>query len=208
MAGQQVFNMGQIIYILSNKSQSVVPAIVDEQVVRKIRKADGIHEVVSYKLCIGPKDRQQVVDLARIDGEVFDSLEAIRSTLVERLTGFVDDLVKNTQKNVLNWYGVTTDNQLVDTFGQETANEGKFDPAQLVHAVNSGLQLQGTQSHSLQLQQQQQQQTVNPHMSLRDNIRAMVEESDDGMQGLAIQGNAGPQTVILEDGTKVQVKLN
>ena len=207
MAGQQTYNMGQIIYILSNKSQSVVPAIVDEQVVRKIRKNDGIHEVVSYKLCIGPKDRQQVVDLARIDGEVFDSLEAIRTTLVERLTGFVDDLVKNTQKNVLNWYGVTADNQLVDTFQNDSLQEGKFDPAQLVHAVNNGLQIQGVTPHSLQLQQPQQQ-AMSPHLSLRDNIRAMVEENEDGMQGLGIGAPHTPQTVILEDGTKVKVKLS
>lgn len=201
MAGQQVFNMGQIIYILSNKTQSVVPAIVDEQVVRKIRKADGIHEVVSYKLCIGPRDRQQVVDLARIDGEVFDSLDSIRVTLVERLTGFVDELVKNTQKNVVNWYGITPDSQLIDTFNQETANESKFDPAQLVHAANNGLSLQGTQ------QRAPQQQVLNTHLSMRENIRAMVEPQDDGMQGLGLPGNTGAQTVILEDGTAVKVNL-
>jgi hypothetical protein len=201
MAGQQVFNMGQIIYILSNKTQSVVPAIVDEQVVRKIRKADGIHEVVSYKLCIGPRDRQQVVDLARIDGEVFDSLDSIRDTLIERLTGFVDELVKNTQKNVMNWYGVSADNQLVDTFNQETTSEGKLDPAQLVQAANNGLALQGTHHRGLV------QQGVNPHMSIRDNIRAMVEPQEDGMQGLGLPGNSGAQTVILEDGTAVKVNL-
>jgi hypothetical protein len=213
MAGQQTYNMGQIIYILSNKSQAVVPAIVDEQVVRKIRKADGIHEVVSYKLCIGPKDRQQVVDLAKIDGEVFDSLESIRDVLVERLTGFVDDLVKTTQKNVLNWYGIATDNQLVETIRGDQTPEGKFDPAQLVHAVNNNIPIHGgsVTAHSLQLQQPMptQQQGINPHMSVRDNIRAMVEEPEDGMQGLAI-GNPGdntPKTVILEDGTRVQVKL-
>lgn len=204
MAGQQTYNMGQIIYILSNKSQTVVPAIVDEQVVRKIRKADGIHEVVSYKLCIGPKDRQQVVDLARIDGEVFESLEGIRETLVERLTGFVDELVKNTQKNVLNWYGITADNQIIDSVKGESGTESKFDPAQLVHAVNNNLSIQGSSSqHSLQLQQQQA--TMNPHMTLRDNIRAMVEPEDE-MQGLALN-NQGPQTVIMPDGTRVQVKL-
>lgn len=207
MAGQQTFNMGQIIYILSNKSQAVVPAIVDEQVVRKIRKADGIHEVVSYKLCIGPKERQQIVDLARVDGEVFESLEAIRTTLVERLTGFVDDLVKNTQTNVMKWYGVTTDNQLVETIAGENHGEPKFDPAQLVHAVNNGLLIQGGTTNSLQLQNQPTQ-NINPHMTLRDNIRTMVEEPDDGMHGLGLNGNHTPQTVILEDGTKVQVKLN
>lgn len=201
MAGQQNFNMGQIIYILSNKTQSVVPAIVDEQVVRKIRKADGIHEVVSYKLCIGPRDRQQVVDLSRIDGEVFDSLDSIRVTLVERLTGFVDELVKNTHKNVMNWYGVTADSQLVDTYSADMTNESKFDPAQLVQAANNGLSLQGMQQRGTQ------QQTLNPHMSVRDNIRAMVEPQDDGMQGLGLPGNNGTQTVILEDGTAVKVNL-
>jgi hypothetical protein len=203
MVGQQTYNMGQIIYILSNKSQTVVPAIVDEQVVRKIRKADGIHEVVSYKLCIGPKDRQQFVDLARIDGEVFESLEGIRDTLVERLTGFVDELVKNTQKNVLNWYGIATDNQIIDSIKGESGSENKFDPAQLVHAVNNNLSIQGPSSqHALQLQQQA---SVNPHMSIRDNIRAMVEPEDE-MQGLGIN-NQSPQTVIMPDGTRVQVKL-
>lgn len=207
MAGQQTFGMGQIIYILSNKSQAVVPAIVDEQVVRKIRKADGIHEVVSYKLCIGPKERQQIVDLTRVDGEVFESLEAIRATLVQRLTGFVDELVKTTQTNVMKWYGVTADNQLVEASTGENNGEPKFDPAQLVHAVNNGLSIQGVPAHSLQLQNQPVQ-NINPHMTVRDNIRAMVEEPDDGMQGLGLNDRNAPQTVILEDGTKVQVKLN
>lgn len=213
MAGQQTYNMGQIIYILSNKSQAVVPAIVEEQVVRKIRKADGVHEVVSYKLCIGPKERQQVVDLARVDGEVFDSLESIKNVLVERLTVFVDELVKTTQKNVLNWYGIVADNQLVETI-QGDQNPGvKYDPAQLVHAVNNNLPIHGTTTHGLQLQQpvHSQHPGMNQHLSIRDNIRAMVEEPDDGMQGLALNSNNNNnnamQTVILEDGTRVQVKL-
>jgi predicted transcriptional regulator with HTH domain len=124
MAGQQ-FNMGQIIYILSNKTQSVVPAVVDEQVVRKVRRSDGIHEVISYKLSIGPKERQQSVDLSKIDGEVFSSLEAVKATLLERLTGFIDELVRTTQKNVMNWYGIDSENQ----FNQEFDNGTKLDPA-------------------------------------------------------------------------------
>jgi hypothetical protein len=212
MAGQQTYNMGQIIYILSNKSQAVVPAIVEEQVVRKIRKADGVHEVVSYKLCIGPKERQQVVDLARVDGEVFDSLESIRSILVERLTVFVDELVKTTQKNVLNWYGIAPDNQLIETIQSDQNSGVKYDPAQLVHAVNNNLPIHGSVTHGLQLQHPVQPQApgINQHLSIRDNIRAMVEEPDDGMQGLALNSSNNSnamQTVILEDGTRVQVKL-
>jgi predicted transcriptional regulator with HTH domain len=193
MAGQQ-FNMGQIIYILSNKTQSVVPAVIDEQVVRKVRRSDGIHEVISYKLSIGPKERQQSVDLSKIDGEVFSSLEAVKATLLERLTGFIDELVRTTQKNVMNWYGIDSENQ----FNQEFDNGTKLDPAQILETMNSGLTIQ----------KQQSQPSINPHMSIRDNIRTMVEDPEDGMQGLGIPGNQGPQTVILEDGTKVQVNLN
>jgi hypothetical protein len=214
MAGQQkTLNIGQIIYILSNKSQSVVPAIVAEEDTRKVRKLDGIHEVVNYKLCIGPKERQRVVELNRIDGEVFESLEAIKETLVGRLTSFVDDLVKTTQTNVLNWYGVTADNQALEA-GDGVAHSGdKFDPEQLIHAVNNNLPLQNSnQTHPLQLQggMPQQQQGLNPHATMRDNIRQMVAPEDDGMQGLGLGGpiEHGQTFAVLPDGTRVPVKLN
>jgi hypothetical protein len=72
MAGQIKYEIGQIIYILSNKTQTVIPAIVEEQVDRKIRRADGVHTILNYKLSLGPKERRQVVDLAKIDGEVIN----------------------------------------------------------------------------------------------------------------------------------------
>lgn len=210
MAGQRAYNIGQIIYILSNKSQSVVPAIVAEEDTRKVRKLDGVHEVTNYKLCIGPKDRQKVVELSRIDGEVFESLEEIRETLVGRLTSFVDDLVKTTQGNVLNWYGVTADNQALEAGDDHSGGGGeKYDPGQLVHAVNNNLPLQTTNQHPLQLQGGGMGQTssINPHNSLRDNLRQMVSDDEDGMQGLGMNSQ-GPQFVIMPDGTRVPVKLN
>lgn len=205
MAGQRTYNIGQIIYILSNKSQSVVPAIVAEEDTRKVKKLDGIHEVVNYKLCIGPKDRQRVVELSRIDGEVFESLDSIRETLIGRLTAFVDELVKSTQGNVMNWYGVTADNQALEAGDGINTGGDKFDPGQLVHAVNNNLPLSpNTNQHPLQLQNGIQG-SMNPHNSLRDNLRAMVEE-DDGMQGLGLNGS--PQMIIMPDGTRVPVKLS
>jgi len=207
MSGQQTFNMGQIIYILSNKSQAVVPAVVDEQVVRKIRKPDGVHEVVSYKLCIGPKDRQQIVDLSRVDGEVFDSLESIKTVLVERLTGFVDQLVKTTQNNVLNWYGIMPGSEVVNGgIVDSSGAENKFDPAQLVHAVNNNLPLQtaqvNNQPHPLQIQGA----PLNPREQIRENLRAIVTGQDEFNNGM-VRDNSETQTLILEDGTRVKVRL-
>jgi len=210
MAGQQTvhYNIGQIIYILSNKSQSVVPAIVAEEDFRTVKKLDGVHEVVNYKLCIGPKDRQKMVELSRIDGEVYTSLEDIRVHMIKQLTDFVDNLVAVTQTNVQNWYGVVANNQILDA---TDTNGAKFDPEQIIDAVNKNVPLQQTgHTHPLQLPNVAQQQ--NPHLSLRDNIRNMVApEDDDPMQGLGL--NSSPQTqggyqqhAILPDGTRVPIR--
>jgi len=214
MAEQQThFNIGQIIYILSNKSQSVVPAIVAEEDFRKVRKLDGVHEVVNYKLCIGPKDRQRIVSLSQIDGEVYMSLEDIRAHLIQRLTAFVDDLVSTTLGNVQKWYGVTANNQVLESSPNETGTEPKLDPGDIIHAVNNNIPLQAQgQTHPLQLNggvQQPQAQAVNPHMSLRDNIRQMViPEEEDPMQGLGLNQGQHPsqQYVILPDGTRAPLR--
>ena len=215
MAQQQThYNIGQIIYILSNKSQSVVPAIVAEEDFRKVRKLDGVHEVVNYKLCIGPKDRQRVVSLSQIDGEVYTSLEEIRANLVQRLTSFVDDLVNTTLGNVQKWYGVTANNQVLESSPGESGSEPKLDPGDIIHAVNNNIPLQTTgqpQQHPLQLNggAQQPQQGMNPHASMRDNIRAMVTpEEEDPMQGLGLNQGQQPtqQYVKMPDGSMVPLR--
>lgn len=212
MAGQQLtFNIGQIIYILSNKSQSVVPAIVAEEDFRKVKKLDGVHEVVNYKLCIGPKDRQRVVSLSQIDGEVYTSLEEIRTHLVQRLTAFVDDLVDTTLGNVQKWYGVTANNQVLESSSNETGTEPKLDPRDIIHAVNNNIPIQTqNQTHPLQINggaQQPPAQPVNPQLSLRDNIRQMVTPEEDPMQGLGLnQGQQSQQYIILPDGTRAALR--
>jgi len=215
MAAQQQthFNIGQIIYILSNKSQSVVPAIVAEEDFRKVRKLDGVHEVVNYKLCIGPKERQKVVSLSQIDGEVYTSLEDIRVHLMQRLTAFVDDLVNTTIGNTQKWYGVTANNQVLEAVPGEAGSGVKLDPGDIIHAVNNDIPLPNGQQHPLQLNggaQSPQPQGLNPHASMRDNIRAMVtpeeKEDEDPMQGLALNQGTQQQYVILPDGTRAALR--
>lgn len=193
MAGaQKGYDIGQIIYILSNKSQSVVPAIIAEEDIRKVRKLDGVHEVVNYKLHIGPRDKLRQVDLNRIDGEVFTSLEDIRVSMVEKLTTFVDDLIKSTQGNVLSWYGVTADNHVLES-NEPAVHGDKIDPEQLVNAVNNNMPIQQMhQPHPLQLQGGPQQPTSMVH-----NLRNMV--GDNGMP------DGGPSEVIMPDGTRMKV---
>lgn len=211
MTGQQTpsYTIGQIIYILSNKSQSVVPAIVAEEDFRKVKKLDGVHEVVNYKLTIGPKDRQKTVPLSQIDGEVYVSLEDIRAHLVQRLTSFVDEVVNTTQGNVRNWYGVIANNQVLESSEQSTT--AKFDPGDIVDAVNKNIPLQQSSSgaHPLQIPGggSQPQQGMNPHATMKDNIRQMVTPEEDPMQGLGLnEASSNQQYAILPDGTRVPIR--
>jgi len=119
------FAIGQVIYVLSDKTQTVLPGIVQEEIHH--RTIDG--EKVSYRVAIGPPNKQRVVDLATVDGEVYGNLDEIRNVLIARLTAFVDDLCNTTNERVNQWYHANTRTQTT------TTNNGKLDPAALMNEV-------------------------------------------------------------------------
>ena len=119
------FAIGQVIYVLSDKTQTVLPGIVQEEIHH--RSIDG--EKVSYRVAIGPQGKQRVVDLATVDGEVYGDLNEVRNVLVSRLTAFVDDLCNTTNERVNQWYHNT---QRATT---TATSNGKLDPAALMNEV-------------------------------------------------------------------------
>ena len=126
------FNIGQVIYVLSDKTQTVLPGIIQEEIHH--RSIDG--EKVSYRIVIGPPNKQRVVDLSTVDGEVYGSLDEVRNVLVSRLTAFVDDLCSTTTDKVNQWYNVPNKTSVAGT------SNGKLDPAALMNEVSSA-QTQG-----------------------------------------------------------------
>ena len=90
------FSIGQVIYVLSDKSQTVLPGIVQEEIHH--RSLDG--EKVSYRIVFGPPNKQRVVDLSTVDGEVYGTLDEVRNVLISRLTAFVDELCGTTNEKV------------------------------------------------------------------------------------------------------------
>lgn len=121
------FTIGQIIYVLSDKSQTVLPGIVREEIHH--RSIDG--EKVSYRVMIGPQGKQRVVDLATVDGEVYGDLSEIREVLIQRLTAFVDDLCNTTSDRVNQWYGTNNTKQV-----SHSSNGEKLDPSVLMNELN------------------------------------------------------------------------
>ena len=126
------FSIGQVIYVLSDKSQTVLPGIVQEEIHH--RSLDG--EKVSYRIVFGPQNKQRVVDLSTVDGEVYGTLDEVRNVLISRLTAFVDDLCATTNEKVGQWYNFSNKSTTVNT------PNGKLDPAALMSEVSTA-QTQG-----------------------------------------------------------------
>ena len=119
------YQIGQVIFVLSNKTQTVLPGIVREEI--HYRSLDG--ENVSYKIAIGPANKQRVVDLSSVDGEVYGSLDEVREVLIGKLTAFVDDLCATTNERVNQWY--SSGNKPT----AQPSTNGRLDPSDLLHEV-------------------------------------------------------------------------
>lgn len=197
---QQTLQKGQLIFILSNKTQSVVPAIIAEK--HQIDRLDG-SQAVFYKVKVGPPGRAQIVDLNRIDGELFTSLEEIRASMMQTLTEFVNNLIDKAQNQVNQWYGVQ--GSITQAPSANGSPGQKLDPEQLISAVTNNISVQqGNQqtlmspqqpTHPLLIQQQQQQQSTMNQGSLNEHLRSMVTPVD---EPFPISGNSASSELFEE----------
>ncbi len=185
------YELGQIIYILSNKSQTVVPAIVSEEFLHK--KLNG--NVVTYKVAIGPTNRQKIVDLDKIDGEVFKSLEDIRVTLTNKLTEYVTELVTTTETRVREWYG--NPNQQTQT-APSASPEGKIDPLTFLENGPVSQNVNSTRQQVTPVAAMSQ----NSFSSVRDHLKAMADP------GPQMDDEVEDGVITMPDGTKIKAKFH
>lgn len=181
--------IGQIVYILSDKAQAIVPAIVVEEVI--VKKFDG--NQVSWKVSIGPKNNNKVVDSSRINGEIYTSLEDVKNVLMERFTGFVNGLCSDTEKKVESWYGKQRRVEV-------ESDTGKIDPESIVSSIeqrtNQQQAFRPMPSNSNQLTPKE-----NERERLRNLLRVEDEEEEPDeigvpKQAVKIQGPNGEDMVV------------
>lgn len=92
------YKIGQIIYVILRKEASVYPMqIIEEQVKRNL---EGEH--TTYMVQAGGSGK--VVAMTDIDGEIFDSSERAKSTLVERVSASIVQRVDNAVAKAREWY--------------------------------------------------------------------------------------------------------
>lgn len=165
-------SIGQIVYILSDKAQSVVPAIVVEEVI--VKKLQG--NQVSWKVSIGPKDNNRIVDSNRINGELFHSLEEVRNVLMERFTDFVNNLCSETEKRTETWYGKRPE-------FLSNNDEGKIDPENIISSIEDKM---NSNSQTLQSKPKINKEknvffAKSPQEEARERLKNMLQDDEDEM---------------------------
>ena len=102
-----MYKIGQVLYVVLTKKSQVYPMQVVEVITKKTLEG----EVISYILQAG-SDRSSRVDLSTVDGEIFETAEKARKTLVERATVQINKLVEAATRKSVEWYGDVTDNEV------------------------------------------------------------------------------------------------
>jgi hypothetical protein len=203
---QQTFQIGQIVYLLSDKAEAIVPAIVVEELT--LKKLDG--NTISWKMAVGPPDKKKILASTDLEGEIYTSLEEIRKVMVERLMGYVTNLISQAEKRTEIWYGKQMLAPVSMTEG------GKIDPASLIESIDGIQDSQANKSmegnYKIKAPPVQgplkvnQQNYSNGNGSLRDRLLEMATPDDE-------DGNGGTDSaqgdfIILPNGQKVPVKVN
>jgi len=114
--------IGQIIYVLSNKAQRIIPAIVVEEMT--VKKLEG--NEVSWKVSVGPVGKEKIIDSKRLDGELYETLSEVENVLKERLEAFINGIVADAQKRADVWYGNKS------KIAQQASSQEKIDPDSLI----------------------------------------------------------------------------
>ena len=83
------YQVGQIVYLLSNKEMKIFPVQVAEEIIR--RRLDG--EVTMYKVLLPTKTRD-IVDLAELDAQVFVNPGDIRGHMIENTVKMIDGMLE------------------------------------------------------------------------------------------------------------------
>lgn len=74
-----MYKVGQVLFIILNSKQQVIPVQVTEQVVRRTLKG----EETTYSVAIPGREGLKSIELNQIDGDVFESIEDVRSQMFE-----------------------------------------------------------------------------------------------------------------------------
>lgn len=105
-----VYNIGQVLFVVLNKKSQVYPMQIVEIIHKKTLRGDDTKYLLQ-----GGSDKNAKIILDEIDGEIFDSAEKARTTLITRATQQVNNIVNLAIKKSNEWYGVQAEEKQIET---------------------------------------------------------------------------------------------
>lgn len=88
-----MYSVGQVLFIILNSKQQVVPVQVVEQVVR--RTLGG--EETTYSVAVPGREGIKNVELNQIDGEIFESIEEVRTRMFAHAKEVIDAVTERAE---------------------------------------------------------------------------------------------------------------
>jgi len=204
-------DIGQVLYIVSDKETRVVPVVVSEQATIKTLEGNS----TTWKVILGPKEKRKTVPLDSIKGEKFFSLNEAKDSILSSFVEFLDQAIEKSQKDTKSWYGLEVESlKSVKSVKKNATEEEQFDadsfldvienksPTIKAASLKAGLEVDSmsevrlSESDSAELR--------------RAKIRAMAhvpeDEEDDMLPGGG--GSSKKQKVILPGGEEVFVTVD
>lgn len=93
------YRVGQVLYVISNKKGQVYPVMIIEEITKKTLKG----EEVNYVLQAGA-DQGSTLLLTQVDGELFETAEEAKKSLISRATEQIEKIVSSAARKAEDWY--------------------------------------------------------------------------------------------------------
>lgn len=112
------YKVGQVLYVVPEGEQKVVPLLIVEEVTRKtVQGKKVIHMAIS-------PTRDKPFNITKVVGELFDDLTQLQNTLVQRATDEISRIISNAKKIAEVKYGIKNHSSKEE----ESVNVAEDDP--------------------------------------------------------------------------------
>lgn len=104
MSENNMYEIGQVLYIIPEGKTSIVPLRVVEVVTKKTLKEDNVTcFIVRYD-----KDEKKVCDVNSLKGKVYKSINDVKADLVRNASEAIDHIADKAVENANAWYDLRT----------------------------------------------------------------------------------------------------
>ena len=115
-----MYDVGQVLYVVLNKKQKIIPVRICEQVIRK--SLDG--EDVQYLIAIPGRDK--FVNLNSLNADVFTDILEVKDVMKDRVTSLIDGMADDAVTMAHEYFGLENPQDLsASQHNEALSSEGK-----------------------------------------------------------------------------------